>query len=103
MYSMVYATAPNEEEGMRICTAVVERRLAACANTFPIRSVYWWKGKVERDSEQALIFKTRSELVPGLISMVEKESSYDVPCAVAYEMSNGSARYLEWIDENTRT
>jgi periplasmic divalent cation tolerance protein len=103
MYSMVYATASDEEEGRRIGRTVVERRLAACANIFPIRSIYWWKGEVEEDDELALIFKTRSELVPALIEMIQKESSYEIACAVSYPMSEGNPAYLEWIDESTRT
>jgi periplasmic divalent cation tolerance protein len=103
MYSMVYATASDEEEGQRIGRTVVEKKLAACANIFPIRSIYWWKGKVEEDDEHALIMKTRSELVPDLIETVQKESSYEVACAVSYPMLEGNPLYLEWIDESTRT
>lgn len=103
MYSMVYATASDEKEGSRIGRAVVEKKLAACANMFPIRSIYWWKGRMEEDSEQALIFKTRSELVPALIKEIQKESSYDTACAVSYAMSEGNEKYLEWIEDSTRT
>lgn len=103
MYSMVYATASDEEESRRIGRSVIEKKLAACANTFPIKSIYWWKGRIEEDNEQALIFKTRSELVPALIEEIQKESSYDVACAVSYTMSEGNREYLEWIENSTRT
>ena len=103
MYSMVYATASDEVEGRRIGRTAVEKRLAACANIFPIRSIYRWKGEVEEDDEHALILKTRSELVPDLIGMIQKESSYEVACAVSYRMSDANPVYLEWIDESTRT
>ena len=103
MYSMVYATASDEKEGMRIGRTVVEKKLAACVNMFPIRSIYWWKGSIEEGNEQALIFKTRSELVPALIKEIEKKSSYDTVCAVSYAMSGGSERYLEWVEDSTRT
>jgi len=103
MYSMVYATASDEKEGMQIGRTVVEKKLAACANMFPIMSIYWWKGSIEEGNEQALIFKTRSELVPALIKEIEKKSSYDTVCAVSYAMSGGSERYLEWIEDSTRT
>ena len=101
MYSMVYTTAPDEEEGGRIGREIVEKRLAACVNIFPIRSFYWWKGKVEEDGEQVMIFKTTSDLAPQVIGEVKRLSSYDVPCAVSYEMSGGEDNYLSWISEST--
>ncbi len=103
MYSIVYATASVEEEARRIGRTVVEKRLAACANIFPIRAVYSWKGEVNEDDEHALILKTRSELVPKLIEVIQKESSDEVVCAVSYPISEGNREYLEWIEDSTRT
>ncbi|MFQ6107475.1 MAG: divalent-cation tolerance protein CutA [Thermoplasmata archaeon] len=101
MHSMVYSTVQNEEEGRRIGRSIIAKKLAACVNMFPIKSIYWWKGGIEEDNEQALIFKTRSELVPSLIEQIQKESTYDVTCAVSYEISKGSKEYLKWIDTST--
>lgn len=101
MYSMVYSTAPSEEESRRIGRNVIAKKLAACVNIFPIKSIYRWKGEIQEDEEQVLIFKTRSELVSQVIQEIEKECTYDVPCAVSYEMSGGSEKYLKWIGEST--
>lgn len=101
MYSMVYSTAPNEAEGQRIGRHVIGKRLAACVNIFPIKSIYWWKGKIEEDEEHVLIFKTRSKLVSQVIQEIENECTYDLPCAVSYEMSGGNEKYLKWIEEST--
>lgn len=98
---MVYATTPGEEESGRIGRHVVERKLAACVNIFPIRSFYWWKGRVEEDDEQVMIFKTTSDLAPRVIAEVKRLSSYDMPCVVAYQMSDGDAEYLSWIEKST--
>ncbi|MFQ5909295.1 MAG: divalent-cation tolerance protein CutA [Thermoplasmata archaeon] len=101
MYSMVYSTAADEEEGKRIGRSVIAEKLAACVNIFPIKSIYWWKGKIEKADEQAMIFKTKSELVPSVIEKIQEESTYEVPCAVSYEMSGGGKNYLEWIEDST--
>lgn len=101
MYSMVYSTAPNEVESRRIGRNVIAKKLAACVNIFPIKSIYRWKGGIEEDEEQVLIFKTRSDLVSQVIEEIENECTYDVPCAVSYEMSGGSESYLKWIEEST--
>jgi hypothetical protein len=47
-----YVTAPSVEEADRIGAALVEEHLAACANIFPaMRSVYRWKGAIEKADE----------------------------------------------------
>ena len=56
---VVIVTASNEDEAAKIGKALVEERLAACANILgAIQSVYWWEGKVCEGEEVALVLKT---------------------------------------------
>ena len=51
-FVVVLVTAGSAEEGARIGRALVEERLAACANLVgPIRSIYRWEGAVEEAAE----------------------------------------------------
>jgi periplasmic divalent cation tolerance protein len=102
MYSSVYVTASNEGEAEKIASFLLEKRLVACANILPVRSMYWWKGKIEKEPEAAVIFKTRDELVDEVISGIETCHSYEVPCIVSWPIKNGNPAYLDWIGEETR-
>jgi len=45
--SIILVTAGSEEEAAGIGRALVEEKLAACANIVPrIRSIYRWKGEI---------------------------------------------------------
>ncbi len=99
---MAYVTAPDRDAARRIAHAVLEKRLAACANLAPIDSLYWWKGTLEEASEMLLIFKTRRALVPRLTRAVKAAHPYETPCVVTYAMDAGLPAYLEWIDRETR-
>lgn len=101
MHAMVYMTAPDREAALRIVHRLVDRRLVACGNVFPVRSVYRWKGEVVEEDEAVAIMKTRQERVEAVIREIEEQHSYDVPCAVSYPMGAGLPPYLEWIDEAT--
>lgn len=101
-HAMAYVTAPDRASARRIANAVLQARLAACANLAPIESLYWWKGSVEAADEVLLVFKTRRALVPRLIEVVRKAHPYEVPCIVSYPMDAGFAPYLAWIDRETR-
>ncbi len=98
---MAYVTAPNREVARRIARTVVERRLAACANLWPIESRYWWKGALEESNEFVIVFKTRRSLLRKLIAAVRRVHPYEVPCIVTYPMGPALTEYLEWIDAET--
>lgn len=98
---MAYVTAPDIETARAIARTVVERRLAACANLWPIESTYRWKGSIEESRETVIVFKTRSALLNRLITAVKELHPYEVPCIVSYPMGPGLPVYLQWIDAET--
>ncbi len=98
----LYVTAANADEANRIGEALVTERLVACANILgPIASIYWWQGKVQRDSEVALIAKTRADLVDRVIARVKAMHSYTVPCVVSLAIEQGNPDFLSWIAAET--
>jgi periplasmic divalent cation tolerance protein len=101
-FAMLYVTARDEEEGTKIAQGLIEKRLVACANMFPVKSLYRWKGEVVEEAEVALIMKTRAELIPRAIDEVRLNHSYEVPCVVSYPMGEALPAYTQWIEAETR-
>ena len=100
--TMIYVTCSDEAEAGRIGRAVVEERLAACANIIAgMRSLHWWDGVVQEAGEVVLIAKTRAERVAALTARVKALHSYDVPCVVALPLTGGNADYFAWIEAET--
>lgn len=97
-YCLVYVTASDEEEAMRLGEAAVNARLAACANVFPIRSCYRWQGRLEKAVESVLILKTREELVPALEREIRSRHSYQVPAFLVIPLSHVEAEFARWMD-----
>jgi len=100
---VVLVTCSSAREAKRIGRALVEARLAACANIFsaPVLSIYRWKGKVESARESLLILKTTKRKFLELQSAVERIHSYEVPEIVALPIAEGSEAYLRWIKDST--
>jgi len=87
---MVYVTAGDKGEAERIGGEIVKLRLAACVNVLDgMGSIYWWKGKVEREEEAVLILKTRQDLVEEVIAKAREMHSYENPCIIAYPAISG--------------
>ena len=99
-YIIVFITVPNFDVGEKIGSTLVEEKLAACVNiTSQIKSLYFWKGNVENDSEYLLIIKTRKDKFENLEKRVKEIHPYEVPEIVAIPIILGSKDYLDWIDE----
>jgi periplasmic divalent cation tolerance protein len=102
MYSTVYVTAKDENEALHIARTLIAEKLVACANYWPITSVFRWEGAVVQGREAAMICKTRTDLVPDVIKRVKELHSYEVPCITSWEIANGLESYLDWVGKETR-
>jgi periplasmic divalent cation tolerance protein len=101
-YIIVLVTAPNEEDAGRIGRALVEERLAACANIIrSIRSIYRWEGRIEDEQEALMIVKTKKELFQRVKERVIALHTYSVPEIIALPIVSGSEPYLNWIQQET--
>jgi periplasmic divalent cation tolerance protein len=96
---LVLTTAPPAK-AEEIARALVEEKLCACAQVLPpMRSVYWWKGKVENAEERLILLKTDEAHLERLEARLTELHPYDVPEFVAMEVAHASAAYSSWLKE----
>ncbi|RTL55332.1 MAG: divalent-cation tolerance protein CutA [Bradyrhizobiaceae bacterium] len=99
---IVMTTVSGEQQAKAIATAVIEARLAACAQTMPIASCYWWDGKVVDDAELLILFKTAADKYPALETKILELHPYDTPEIIRLPVDGGFGKYLAWIEKETR-
>ncbi len=93
---IVYITCKDEAEARSIARLLLEKRLIACANIFPIESMYFWNGALAAENEVVLIGKTVAEKYEHIIAEVTATHSYDIPCIVKIPIEANQA-YLAWV------
>lgn len=99
---LVYVTAADTEEADRLARAVLDARLAACANVLDaMKSYYWWEGELRTDNEAVVIFKTQHAKLDALSELIKSLHSYDCPCVVALDIKGGNGAFLKWIADET--
>ncbi len=98
---MVMVACGSVEEALEISNLLVRKRLAACVNILPIRSIYDWQGKVEDHAEHLLLIKTVSERFDSLREAVQSLHSYDTPEIVSIDISESSPDYADWVRKFT--
>lgn len=100
-FIVVTTTHDSEDKARALAAAVVRERLAACAQVYPINSVYWWDGDVQTEAEWRIDFKTRADLATRLGVFITEQHSYDTPEVVVVPIKDGSAGYLDWLAAET--
>ncbi len=101
-FVIVLTTFPADHDVEAVARTLVEERLAACVNVWPaMRSIYAWKGAVERADERQVVIKTTRARVAELEARIRTLHPYDVPEFVVLPIDAGSAGYLSWLSEST--
>jgi periplasmic divalent cation tolerance protein len=96
---IVLTTWPDAEKARAAAAALVNERLAACANIVPaVESIYRWEGKVETAAETLMILKTTIGRYPQLETRIKAMHSYAVPEIVSLRVTDGLPAYLRWVE-----
>ncbi len=97
-FIQVVTTTDRKEDAERIARALVEDRLAACVQLIgPVRSTYWWKGRVETAEEWQCWAKTEAGFYEEVEKSIRAIHPYELPEIVAMPILRGSPEYLEWL------
>ena len=99
--TLVYVTCKDKEEAEKISLHLLRKKLIACANIFPIKSMYWWNGKIVDDNENVIIAKTNNKNFKKMVDEVKKIHSYEIPCILKIN-ATANKEYEEWASKEMR-
>ena len=102
-FVQVSTTVDNEKTANKIANTLLEKRLASCIQVLgPVKSSYWWKGKIEHAREWCCLIKARTRDYRSIERTIRAEHPYDVPEILAFSVVSGHSAYLEWICKETK-
>lgn len=99
--TLVYITCKDKKEAEKISLYLLKKKLIACANIFPIRSIYRWKGKIVNDYENVIIAKTNNKNFKKVAKEVKKNHSYTIPCILKIN-TTANKDYERWANKELR-
>jgi periplasmic divalent cation tolerance protein len=100
---LVLSTVADDNRAEALAATLVEERLAACVNVLPpMRSIYRWKGRIERDAERQLLIKTTRDRLEVLERRLGELHSYELPELIVLPVEGGGRAYLDWVTSETR-
>ena len=97
-FVLILVTAADVAEAELISQTLVEKKLIACCSIVtPVSSVFHWKGKIDRETEVLMLFKSVKNHFNQIVTEVQKLHSYETPEIIAIPIIAGSEDYLNWI------
>lgn len=96
---LFYIPVSNIHEAESLGKLAVTRKLAACANTFPVQSTYAWQGDIQHDEEVVLLLKTAASKEVDLRALIEENHSYEVPAILSWK-AEVNKPYGLWVEES---
>ncbi len=99
---IVYTTFPNKKSAEKLAEKILKSRLAACVNYWPINSQYWWKSKMEKTKEWAMIIKTIKKNYQKIEKLIKKNHPYEIPTIFSWSVEKVEKDYLKWLKREVR-
>ncbi len=96
-FIFIYVTAKDKEEAKKISKNLLEKKLIACSNYYPVDSMYIDSGdEIRLNNEYVLILKSKEDLFESVKKEIKTTHSYDTPCIVKLMVEPNEA-YSKWL------
>lgn len=94
---IIYITTKNVAEAKRISVQLLEKKLAACINMFPIESMYWEDGEIQENTEFVVLVKTADDNFEKVEKEIIELHSYDTPAIFSWKIDKVNKKYDNWL------
>ena len=100
---LITTTFESRTDAEKMATALLAKRLVACAQiTGPVSSSYWWQGQIVSSEEYLLVTKSDESLYAELEESIRASHPYETPEIVATVISHLSEDYRRWLEKELR-
>jgi len=97
---IVYITCKQAQQARTIAKHLLQEKLIACANIFPVTSLYSEDDTIKEEQEVVLWCKTQEKHYDKIVRTIGDIHSYDIPCVIKLEAEANEA-FATWIQEET--
>lgn len=94
---IIYSTFPSEASAKKVCKELLNERVCACVNIWPIRSMCFWNGKLQNKKEFSVFFKAKKEKREVLKARIKEMHPYKTPAIIEITPTSVSEDYLLWV------
>lgn len=93
----IYTTCATQEEAKSLAKLIIDKKLGACVDYWPINSIYNWQGKLKETNQMMLSITTFENKLEDVNDLISKEHTYSVPMIVGIDVRRINRAYKEWM------
>ncbi len=99
---LIFVTFENRKDAEKAANYLVDNKLAACFEIFPVKSFYYWKGEKVNPEEISGIIKTDDGYFEKVRTALEKILPYEIPQIIEVKSEGANESYLKWLKDSLR-
>lgn len=93
----IYTTCASLDEAKQLGGLMIERKMAARVDYWPIESCYMWEGSQECRTQAMLLITTLEAKIQDVDDLLSENHSYSVPLIAGVDIRRMNRRYKEWM------
>jgi periplasmic divalent cation tolerance protein len=93
----IYTTCATLEEAKKLGKLIIDQKLGACVDYWPIDSTFKWNGHLKEISQIMLSIATFENKLEGVNDLISKHHIYSVPMIAGIDVRRINRAYREWM------
>lgn len=98
---IIYTTIEKVEQAELVARTLLDEKLVACVNMWPITSMYTWQEKIEKSSEIAIFLKTKEECHNLVYKRLKEIHPYECPAIITLDVTKAHPDFMQWVQSQT--
>jgi periplasmic divalent cation tolerance protein len=93
----IYTTCANTLEAENLGKLILDQKIGACVDFWPIHTMYHWEGKMRNHKEVMMLITTFEPKIETVSDLITQNHSYSVPLIGSVDVRRINRPYKEWM------
>ena len=95
----IYTTCEKTEEAEKLAKLIIEKKMGACVDFWPVNSCYKWEGATSIHSEIMILITTLESKLEDVNELISQNHTYAVPLIAGVDVRRINRAYKEWMTQ----
>lgn len=87
------------EEAEKLAKLIIEKKMGACVDYWPVNSYYRWEGSAGLHSEVMILITTFESKLEDMNELISQNHTYATPLIAGVDVRRVNRSYKEWMTE----
>lgn len=95
----IYTTCESIEEARKLSSLIIDQKIGACVDFWPISSCYNWEGGMKCVEQAMLMITTFETKIEEVNKIISEHHIYSVPLVAGVDVRRINHPYKEWMTQ----